>query len=359
MPRVFRYGIAATAGIWFVLDNIDGFPYRSPLSRALGISTGVVVLGAICFIWVLHSSGLLRARLAVNALLGAVASAALLLQPGNGMGQVAALAAVIVASGTGLLGVPLAIGVAGFYVGAMARSVHAVSPTLTAGVGGGAVLGVLAAYFLPMWSRYLWSIRAEAAGTRERQRLAREMHDVLAHTLSGLAVQLEATRLLAERRSEDPAVIEAVADSHRLARDGLLEARRAVSALRGDRVPGVGELDRLVREFEVRDGIPCRLQVEGTPVPLRTDAQLALYRTTQEALTNVRKHSDATSVAVRLVWARRSVELTVEDEGWPKPSTASGGYGLTGIRERAELVGGTLEAGPTEAGFRVRLRVSA
>ncbi|HEX4213712.1 MAG TPA: histidine kinase dimerization/phosphoacceptor domain-containing protein [Candidatus Dormibacteraeota bacterium] len=217
MPRVFRYGIAATAGIWFVLDNIDGFPYRSPLSRALGISTGVVVLGAICFIWVLHSSGLLRARLAVNALLGAVASAALLLQPGNGMGQVAALAAVIVASGTGLLGVPLAIGVAGFYVAAMARSVHAVSPTLTAGVGGGAVLGVLAAYFLPMWSRYLWSIRAEAAGTRERQRLAREMHDVLAHTLSGLAVQLEATRLLAERRSEDPAVIEAVADTARTA----------------------------------------------------------------------------------------------------------------------------------------------
>ena len=359
VPRVFRYGVAAVVGIWFLLDNLDGFSYRAPLGRALDIATGLVVLGAICFIWLMRSSAMLRGRLGFNVLLGAAAITTLLLQPGNEMGQVAAFAAIIVASGSGALGVPVAMVVAGFYTAAIARSVHAVSPTLTLGVAGGAAMSVIGAYLLALWSRYIWSMRADAAATRERQRLAREMHDVLAHTLSGLTVQLEATRLLAERRSGDPTVVEAVADSHRLARDGLLEARRAVSALRGDGTPGVGQLERLVREFEVQGGVRCRLEVEGTPVALRPDTQLALYRTAQEALTNVRKHADATSVVVRLVWERRSAELTVENEGRAKPSLAFSGYGLTGIRERAELVGGSLEAGPTDAGFRVRLRVPA
>jgi signal transduction histidine kinase len=184
------------------------------------------------------------------------------------------------------------------------------------------------------------------------------MHDVLAHTLSGLTVQLEATRLLAEQRPGDPAVAVAVANAHRLAREGLLEARRAVSALRGD-LPGPDQLDQLLHDFEVDSGIHCRLEIEGTPVPLRPEAQLALYRTAQEALTNIRKHADATSVVLRLVWSQGGAELTVEDEGTPKPSLMPGGYGLSGIRERAALVGGSLEAGPIEGGFRVRLRVPA
>lgn len=104
----------------------------------------------------------------------------------------------------------------------------------------------------------------------------------------------------------------------------------------------------------------CRLGVEGTPVALRPEAQLALYRTAQERLTNIRKHAEATSVTVHLAWSRRWVELTVEDQGRPGPSpAAAGGYGLTGLRERAALAGGWLEAGPTGDGFSVRLRLPA
>src|SRR5204862_244912 len=95
-------------------------------------------------------------------------------------------------------------------------------------------------------SRQAQRIRMERAAERERERVAREIHDVLAHTLSALAVQLEATRVLAERRPGDPGVAEAIGRSHRLAREGLDEARRAVGALRGEAAPGPDEL--LVRE---------------------------------------------------------------------------------------------------------------
>jgi len=97
----------------------------------------------------------------------------------------------------------------------------------------------------------------------------------------------------------------------------------------------------------------------GEPVPLSSEAQLALFRTAQEALTNVRKHAQATNVDVYLRYAPDGAELLVEDAAPPSAAptngSASRGYGLLGMRERAELVGGTLDAGPLPTGFRVRL----
>jgi len=94
----------------------------------------------------------------------------------------------------------------------------------------------------------------------------------------------------------------------------------------------------------------------GAPVALSPEARLSVYRTTQEALTNVRKHAVAASVAIRLQYGARETELTVENWGVPRPSPLPGsGNGLNGMRERAELAHGRLEAGPTPTGFRVRL----
>jgi signal transduction histidine kinase len=197
----------------------------------------------------------------------------------------------------------------------------------------------------------------ESAKVEERARLAREIHDVLAHTLSALAVQLESARLLLEQRPGDPAAIRAVDRAHRLAQDGLVEARRAVGALRGGTLPGPEALRTLAADFEGDTGVPCRVEVDGMPAQLSSEASLAVYRTAQEALPNVRKHARARAVRLRLRWRPNGAELTIEDEGEPKEWSVRSGYGLLGIRERAELLGGKLEAGPVEHGFRVRLWV--
>jgi signal transduction histidine kinase len=196
----------------------------------------------------------------------------------------------------------------------------------------------------------------ERAALAERARIAREIHDVLAHTLSSLAVQLEGTRMLVEQRPGDPAAVAAVERAHRLASEGLAEARRAIGALRGDHLPGPNGLQRLVEEFGTATGTPSHFEVTGQPTPLGAEAELALYRTAQEALTNVRKHAhQARSVDVHLSYAEGGAELLVEDEAPADTNGSAGGYGLVGMRERAELVGGTLEAGPLPTGYRVRL----
>jgi signal transduction histidine kinase len=202
-------------------------------------------------------------------------------------------------------------------------------------------------------------LELERAALTERTRLAREIHDVLAHTLSALAVQLEGTRMLVEQRPGDPVVVVAVERAHRLAGEGLTEARRAIGALRGDQLPGPDGLQRLVDEFAEATGTPSHFETIGEPVPLPSEAQLALYRTAQEALTNVRKHAHgASSVDVRLRYAADGAELLVEDavpSVTANGTASTGGFGLVGMRERAELAGGTLEAGPLPTGFRVRL----
>jgi signal transduction histidine kinase len=214
------------------------------------------------------------------------------------------------------------------------------------------------------------SRRAElrAAALGERQRLAREMHDVLAHSLSGLVVQLEGARLLAATSPGDERLPGAVDRAHQLARSGLDEARQAIGMLRGDELPGPGRLAELAREFAADTGVRCEFTEAGTPRELAPAVRLALYRVTQEGLTNVRKHARPDRVAVRLEYRPAEVTLVIQDcggLGGVQPAAAREdcsvvrGYGLTGMRERAGLLGGTLDAGPTADGFRVLLRVPA
>lgn len=209
---------------------------------------------------------------------------------------------------------------------------------------------------------------ARAAGLAERQRLAREMHDVLAHSLSGLLLKLEGARMLAARNTADPRLPETIDDAHHLARSGLEEARRAIAALRGEQMPGPDRLPELAARFGHDRGIPCQLTVSGTERPLGADARLAVYRVAQEALTNIAKHARPGRVELCLVYEPAATRLTVEDftAAGPADATAkppsgngSGGYGLAGMRERAELIGGTLRAGTTPTGFCVELEVPA
>jgi signal transduction histidine kinase len=201
--------------------------------------------------------------------------------------------------------------------------------------------------------------QVQAAALAERGRLARDMHDVLAHSLSALALQLEGARLLAHDRDTDPDVVAAVERAHHLAADGLAEARAAIGALRGDEMPGPERLRALAEGFGER----ATLTVTGEPCALASEARLAIYRTAQEALTNVVRHSAAERVALRLAYEPGGTRLTVEDSGAgvPVPTGAGpgGGYGITGMRERAELLGGRLDAGPTPEGFRVELWLPA
>jgi signal transduction histidine kinase len=203
---------------------------------------------------------------------------------------------------------------------------------------------------------------AKAAAAAERGRLSREMHDVLAHSLSALALHLETTRLLARSRGVDEEVTQAVDRAHHLAASGLDEARRAIAAERGDELPGPERIGALVDAFAEQSGLPVAVEVHGKPNELAPEARLAVYRTAQEALTNVRRHATAERVEVELTYLPGSTVLVVEDhviDGSPAPIAVgvAGGYGLTGMRERAELLGGELLAAPTTGGFRVELRL--
>jgi signal transduction histidine kinase len=338
---------------------------ESPRLQLVGVLAAIMVCG-----WLLESGP--RAVLGVW-LLGSASCAVMLLAPGNG--AVIGVVAAIVTAG---LRLPVRQGAVAAAVLGSAFVMVDLWLNRDGGLIGSAFLamGLVFAYLATTSFRRirLEHARAEAllaelertratelehAALAERARIAREIHDVLAHTLSSLAVQLEGTRLLLEQRPGDPAGVVAVERAHRLASEGLAEARRAVGALRGDQLPGPDGLRRLVDEFGQETGTPSHFEVTGQPTPLAAESRLALYRTAQEALTNVRRHAQqACSVEVHLNYAADGAELLVEDAvpiGAAHSPSSGSGYGLIGMRERAELVGGTLEAGPLPTGYRVRL----
>ncbi|HET7015967.1 MAG TPA: histidine kinase [Streptosporangiaceae bacterium] len=211
--------------------------------------------------------------------------------------------------------------------------------------------------------------QAQAAAVNERARLAREIHDILAHALSGLVLSLDTMELLGRQGADEETMTkmgEQVARAQRIARDGLADTRRAIAALRGEELPGPALLDQLVQETSAATGIKAVLAVTGEQRPLPPEIGLAVYRTAQEALVNTAKYAGPGARAkLSLHYGTDAVELAVQDERTAEAAPAGpagltfGGYGLTGMRERAELLGGKLTAGPTEAGFGVELRLPA
>jgi signal transduction histidine kinase len=219
----------------------------------------------------------------------------------------------------------------------------------------------------------------QAAALAERARIAREIHDVLAHSLAAVSVNLQAAEgLLGElpadsRGSEVVQAMECIERAVAFTRDGMTETRRAILALReGPAAPAAGptptrlvaEVRKLTGEYRA-DGDPViDLELIGEPRPVGTEAALTAYRTAQEALTNARKHAPGEPVTVGLTFASAALEVRVvnplpaADDAGPL-AHAGAGYGLTGLRERAALAGGTLTAGPEDGQWSVHLRIPA
>jgi signal transduction histidine kinase len=189
----------------------------------------------------------------------------------------------------------------------------------------------------------------------ERQRIAREIHDILAHTLSAQSVQLEGARLLVQKEAPAGDVLERIRAAQRLARDGLEETRRAVQSLRDELPP----IDKTLRRLA--DDAGAQYRQVGQPWPLEAPAALAIERVVQEGLTNARKHAPGAAVTVDIAYGRESVTVAVSDTGSGCPqapeSAGGGGYGLAGMRERAALIGARLESGFHGEGFRICLTV--
>jgi signal transduction histidine kinase len=197
--------------------------------------------------------------------------------------------------------------------------------------------------------------RGRAELLSERNHLAREIHDVLAHTLAALSLQLEAFGTVVESESgTSPAVREQLERTRRLVHEGLEEARGAVQALRDDAAPLGDQLERLSAEHH------AEFTCSGRPRPLLPQVVVGLYRVAQEALTNVMKHATGAPTSVRLVYGNDGVSVAVENACARASSTlghSGAGYGLQGIAERLLLLGGQMEAGPTPEGWRVTATV--
>jgi signal transduction histidine kinase len=204
--------------------------------------------------------------------------------------------------------------------------------------------------------------RARAAVTEERARIARELHDVVGHSVSVMTVQASAVRRLL--RPDQKREREALLVVERTGREALAEMRRMVGVLRRPEEapalapqPSVEHVDKLIEQAR-EAGLPVELRVEGDPLPLPAGVDLTAYRLVQEGLTNALKHARAERAEVIVRYEDGAIEVAVSDNGRGRGSDDGGGHGLVGMRERVAVYGGELDAGPgPEGGFRLRAKL--
>jgi signal transduction histidine kinase len=211
-------------------------------------------------------------------------------------------------------------------------------------------------------SEQLQSEQRRADLLDERTRIAREIHDVLAHSLGALGIQIQAARAVLTDHRDIGRADEILATAQRMAASGLEETRQAVHALRVDTLSLDKELASASETHGQRYGVPARFDTGGDPVQLPPDATITLLRIAQESLVNAAKHAAGQAVTVRLDYGDSDVRLTIRNDlvpgtaalgrapGYDGSSTAgvetvNGGYGLTGMQERLRLLNGTLQAG--------------
>ena len=203
---------------------------------------------------------------------------------------------------------------------------------------------------------------ARAAVAEERARIARELHDVVGHSVSVMTVQASAARRLL--RPEQEREREALLVVEQTGREALAEMRRLVGVLRRPEEapalapqPSLQHVDKLVAQTR-EAGLPVELRIEGKPVPLTGGVDLTAYRLVQEGLTNAVKHARAEHAEVLVRYGDGDVEITVSDDGRGDGDGDGSGHGLVGMRERVSVYGGELEAGPRNGGgFVLRARL--
>ena len=203
---------------------------------------------------------------------------------------------------------------------------------------------------------------ARRAVQDERSRITRELHDVLAHSVSVMTVQASAVRRLLKPEQERER--QALMTVEETGRQALAEMRRMLGIMRSDHEvaalapqPGLGTLPQLVEQVR-QSGLPVELSVEGRPVALPAGVDLSAYRIVQEALTNALKHAGPAHAWVSVRYAEDDVEIDVENDGQSDAAGDGAGHGLVGIRERVALCGGELHSGPRPGGgFKISARL--
>lgn len=212
--------------------------------------------------------------------------------------------------------------------------------------------------------------RSHRAVVDERERIARELHDIVTHHVSVIVIQAGAGLTALDRRPEKArTALEAI---DRTSREALTDMRRMLgmlgdapgTPLTGDEtrspMPRLERLGELIEEVRAA-GLPVELSMDGDRRPLDAGVELSAYRIVQEALTNALKHARGARARVRLAYGPRAIEIEVTDQGGggrrDLGEATPGGRGLVGMRERVALYGGEFEAGPTPTGFRVRARL--
>jgi signal transduction histidine kinase len=217
----------------------------------------------------------------------------------------------------------------------------------------------------------------------ERARIAREIHDVLAHSLGALGIQIQAARSVLTDRGDIAMASDLLAAAQRMAAEGLVETRRAINALRAGTLPLDEELAKVTSTYGERYRVTVGMGTDGTPRPVPADATVALLRVAQEALVNAAKHAAGQPVTLRLEFGATDIKLTVRndlppggdgraareggataEDGAVHPGaagadvrTANAGYGLTSMRERLRMQDGTLDAGPAGGQWAVTARL--
>lgn len=197
--------------------------------------------------------------------------------------------------------------------------------------------------------------RARRAAEAERRRIARELHDIVAHSISLIVVQAGGAEQV--MRSDPAQAAQALRTIQQTGRQSLVEMKRLLGILRGPDLgdglqpfPGLDDLETLVDQVRAA-GIPVQLRIEGIPRHGGNGVELSVYRVVQEALTNVMKHAGGATVQVQLRYTDQDLHLDIIDDGTTETLPASAaGTGLVGMRERAELFAGELEAGPRPGG---------
>jgi signal transduction histidine kinase len=197
------------------------------------------------------------------------------------------------------------------------------------------------------------AVATRIAVAEERARIARELHDIVAHAVSVMVLQVGAVRhRLPPSLNDDK---DALMDVEKAGRSALAEMRRLLGAMHdGEEVelapqPGLDSLDDLVERVS-RAGLPVRLQVEGDAVPLPRAVDLSAYRIVQEGLTNSLKHANASRAEVTVRFGREDLELQVSDDGVGSAPSDGLGHGLVGVQERVKIYGGDMSAGPGQRG---------
>ncbi|HEX3751905.1 MAG TPA: histidine kinase [Streptosporangiaceae bacterium] len=338
--------------------------------RHLALTISLAVFVVEMFGWPLVGPDRVAARVGELAVFGASAVAIAVFQP-NGLSELPGSAVVFIA-GVALsppfavaIGATVTAGVATAVALGSARGVSVASIAESALLC--AVLGLTGAILrryrisqanTELLLAHLEEARddqARAAAAEERASIARDLHDVLAHSLSGLSIQLEMVRKLAARADVPPELRAAIDGAAGMTKEGLAGARDAVGVLRRDDQLGVSQLPELVEHFRRDFGLAVDYTVQGTPRPVAPDLGLALYRVTGEALTNVARHAAGASARVELSFDAAAVRLSVTDDGGEQGVLAGegSGWGLAGVRERIKRLGGDFTAGPAGPGWSV------